>query len=119
MHKYLRNSKPINLGNLRGFGCVSYNHFNQGKLRARSLKCYFVGYPLGVKYYKLWYPSLSKHSICRNIVFTESSFSKYFNVEPTLRNDIGIEFEMEVDVAPFSHVNVLEVRWRHLKHLSK
>ncbi|GJW14106.1 retrotransposon protein, putative, ty1-copia subclass [Tanacetum coccineum] len=39
---------------LRIFGCVAYSHVNQGKLKPRAIKCIFLGYPEGVKGYRLW-----------------------------------------------------------------
>ncbi|KAH9744862.1 hypothetical protein KPL70_003863 [Citrus sinensis] len=50
----LWNGKPANYQNLRVFGCPAYLHINQGKLEARALKGVFVGYPDGVKGYKIW-----------------------------------------------------------------
>ncbi|KAL5544596.1 hypothetical protein UlMin_008380 [Ulmus minor] len=48
-------SHPPKFDNLRVFGCVTYAHQKQGKLDARAKKCMFIGYPEGVKGYKLWY----------------------------------------------------------------
>ncbi|KAL5562397.1 hypothetical protein UlMin_032144 [Ulmus minor] len=44
---------PPKFDNLRVFGCVAYAHQKQGKLDPRAKKCMFVGYPEGVKGYKL------------------------------------------------------------------
>ena len=38
---------------LRIFGCVAYAHVKQGKLEPRALRCRFLGYPDGVKGYRL------------------------------------------------------------------
>ena len=46
--------KPPDLSNLRVFGCLIYAHINQGKLEPKAVKGYFIGYPEGVKGYKLW-----------------------------------------------------------------
>ena len=46
---------PPKFDNLRVFGCVAYAHQKQGKLDPRAKKCMFIGYPEGVKGYKLWY----------------------------------------------------------------
>ncbi|GKD99981.1 retrotransposon protein, putative, ty1-copia subclass [Tanacetum coccineum] len=45
---------PANYEMLRIFGCVAYSHVNQGKLKPRAIKCIFLGYPDGVKGYRLW-----------------------------------------------------------------
>nr|KYP48059.1 Retrovirus-related Pol polyprotein from transposon TNT 1-94 [Cajanus cajan] len=46
--------RPTNYSNLRVFGSVAYAHVKEGKLEPRVVKCVFVGYPKGVKGYKLW-----------------------------------------------------------------
>ena len=45
--------KPASYVNLKVFGCPAYAHVNQGKLAPRALKGQFLGYPNGVKGYKL------------------------------------------------------------------
>lgn len=39
---------------LRRFGCVAYIHSDEGKLKPRAKKGVFVGYPQGVKGYRIW-----------------------------------------------------------------
>ena len=46
--------KPVDYSNIRVFGCPAYAHIKQGKLEPRALKGVFLGYPEGVKGYKLW-----------------------------------------------------------------
>ncbi|GJX13164.1 zinc finger, CCHC-type containing protein [Tanacetum coccineum] len=38
----------------RIFGCVAYSRMNQGKHKPRAIKYIFLGYPGGVKGYRLW-----------------------------------------------------------------
>nr|GEY32997.1 Gag-Pol polyprotein [Tanacetum cinerariifolium] len=45
---------PSDYGMLRIFGCVAYPHDKQGKLEPRAVKCVLLGYPEGVKGYKLY-----------------------------------------------------------------
>ena len=45
---------PPGLENLRVFGCVAYAYVNKGKLEPRALKFMFMGYPQGVKGFRLW-----------------------------------------------------------------
>ena len=45
---------PIDLDKLSIFGCVSYSHIRQDKVKPRALKCMFMGYLEGVKAYRLW-----------------------------------------------------------------
>jgi len=61
------------LSKLRVFGCPAYAHVDQGKLNARSLKCIFLGYDLGVKGYRLWCKESQKLMVERNVVFNELS----------------------------------------------
>ncbi|KAL5540237.1 hypothetical protein UlMin_044477 [Ulmus minor] len=67
---------PPKFDNLRVFGCVAYAHQKQGKLDARAKKCMFVGYPEGVKGYKLCNEEggSSKCIISRDVVFKETEY---------------------------------------------
>ena len=48
------NGKCANYSILRTFGCAAFTHQNEGKLEPRARKCVFLGYPEGVKGYRLW-----------------------------------------------------------------
>ncbi|GJV77739.1 ribonuclease H-like domain-containing protein [Tanacetum coccineum] len=82
---------------LRIFGCVAYSHMNQGKLKPRAIKCIFLGYPDGVKGYRLWRLDDVKPKIIisRDVVFNESLIYK-----DTLKGagaaDSGKEVEFKV-----------------------
>ncbi|KAH9686485.1 Integrase catalytic domain-containing protein [Citrus sinensis] len=54
---------------LRIFGCITYVHVKQGKLDSRALKGVFVGYPEGVKGYKVWCDATHKCIISRDVTF--------------------------------------------------
>ncbi|KAH9718762.1 hypothetical protein KPL71_022343 [Citrus sinensis] len=66
--------RAANYSNLKIFGCPAYAHVKQGKLEPRALKCVFLGYPEGVKGYKLWCTEMKppKCIVSRDVVFNES-----------------------------------------------
>ncbi|KAH9779695.1 Integrase catalytic domain-containing protein [Citrus sinensis] len=50
----LWSERMVDYSKLRIFGCTAYAHVKQGKLEPKALKCRFLGYPEGVKGYRLW-----------------------------------------------------------------
>jgi len=46
--------KPADYSSLKVFGALAYAHIKQDKLEPRALICVFIGFPEGVKGYKLW-----------------------------------------------------------------
>ncbi|KAH9781301.1 hypothetical protein KPL71_008412 [Citrus sinensis] len=67
--------KPTDYGSLKVFGCPAYAHVIQGKLAPRALKGKFIGYPEGVKGFKLWCTDLNppKCIISRDVIFNENA----------------------------------------------
>nr|GFB61826.1 retrovirus-related Pol polyprotein from transposon TNT 1-94 [Tanacetum cinerariifolium] len=65
---------PSDYGMLRIFGCVAYLHDKQGKLEPRAIKCFLLGYPEGVKGYRLYRLDNESPKIVTswNVVFNES-----------------------------------------------
>ncbi|KAH9684870.1 Integrase catalytic domain-containing protein [Citrus sinensis] len=65
--------KPAYYGSLKVFGCPAYANVSQGKLAPRALKRKFIGYPEGVKGFKLWCTDLNppKCIISRDVIFNE------------------------------------------------
>ncbi|KAK9066710.1 hypothetical protein SSX86_014033 [Deinandra increscens subsp. villosa] len=63
----------VEYSTLRVFGSICYAHITQDKLEARAVKCVFLGYPEGVKGYKLWKVEGEgpKVFISRNVTFRE------------------------------------------------
>ncbi|KAH9680375.1 Integrase catalytic domain-containing protein [Citrus sinensis] len=67
----LWSGKPGIYEHLRVFGCLAYVHVRQGKLDARAIKGVFVGYPDGVKGYKVWCREANKCLISTDVQFNE------------------------------------------------
>ncbi|KAH9782190.1 Integrase catalytic domain-containing protein [Citrus sinensis] len=100
--------KPANYSKLKVFGCTAYAHANQGKLAPRALKGMFIGYPEGVKGYKIWYTDLSppKCIVSRDVVFNEqmghSEEKPIENAGPQNITNGVIQFEVEHPVMKMS-----------------
>jgi len=93
--------KPPDLSNLKVFGCPAYAHIKQGKLEPRAVKGYFIGYPEGIKGYKIW--SLNgkptRTFISRDVVFDEEALTQS-RVETEITNTSSEEkgvVELEVE----------------------
>ena len=81
---------------LKRFGSVAYVHQDQGKLKPRALKGVFLGYPQGVKGYKIWLLEEEKCVISRNVFFQELKVYKDVKSEDhgssnqvTMSNSLG------------------------------
>ena len=93
--------KVPNLSHLKVFGCTAFVHQSIGKLEPRSSKCVFLGYPHGVKGYRVWDKSRGgfKVIISRDIISNENEFPCKTNMDAGHRNkkemtkDAGLEKE--------------------------
>lgn len=58
---------------MRLFDYPTYTHIKEGKLEPRSLSSVFLGYPNGIKGYKLWCTDLKplRATINRDIAFNK------------------------------------------------
>ncbi|KAL1223418.1 Retrovirus-related Pol polyprotein from transposon TNT 1-94 [Cardamine amara subsp. amara] len=56
---------------MRRFGCLVYYHVDQGKLKPRAKKWIFMGYPQGVKGYRIWSLDDKKCIVSRDTIFCE------------------------------------------------
>lgn len=61
--------KPIKHDHLQFYGCVTYVRFREDKLEPMALKFMFLGYPSGVKVYKLWYGDAKKSITSKDVTF--------------------------------------------------
>lgn len=78
------------MNHVRVFGCAAYAHVKQDKL-PRALKCVFIGYPQGVKGYRLWYieKGSEKCIISRDVVFNEQEMPLPNDIKATDSTDKG------------------------------
>ncbi|KAH9724032.1 hypothetical protein KPL70_007344 [Citrus sinensis] len=78
--------QPASYVNLKVFGCPAYAHISQGKLAPRALKGQFLGYPDGVKGYKLWCTDLEppRCIISRDVAFNDKAVLE-------IRKDAGLK----------------------------
>ncbi|KAK1562771.1 hypothetical protein Q3G72_016700 [Acer saccharum] len=99
--------RPPSLKHLRVFGCAAYAHQSEGKLEPRSLKGVFLGYPLGVKGYRVWLRDQKgfKLIISRDVIFDESKMPCKNLDQPTefktdpLKDDVNT-IQVEVGSPP-------------------
>nr|GEY64475.1 retrovirus-related Pol polyprotein from transposon TNT 1-94 [Tanacetum cinerariifolium] len=91
--------QPSDYGMLRIFGCVAYPHDKQGKLEPRAVKYVLLGYPKGVKGYRLYRldDESTKIVTSRNVVFNESVMCKDTLKDSGVGADKSIE-ELHVEV---------------------
>ncbi|KAL2253784.1 UNVERIFIED_CONTAM: Retrovirus-related Pol polyprotein from transposon TNT 1-94 [Sesamum indicum] len=94
---FIWNGKLPDLSGLRVFGCSAFVHQNSDKLEPRSLKCIFIGYPEGVKGYRLWVrcqPGF-KVLISRDVTFNENEMPCLARTKPieqeTTFNKVDLE----------------------------
>ena len=105
--------RPPSLKHLRVFGCACYAHQSEGKLEPRALKGVFLGYPLGVKGYRLWLRDQKgfKVIISRDVVFDESRMPckdidlPSENITDPLKDDVN-HIHVEAGGPPPSQVSV-------------
>lgn len=95
-------NKPT-YSHLKPFGCIAYVHISQGKLNPRAKKGVFIGYPEGVKGYKVWLIDEKKCVISRDTIFNESMFYKF---NPT--SQTSFQLDQNVQSAGLDHIDVTD-----------
>nr|GEW91411.1 hypothetical protein [Tanacetum cinerariifolium] len=89
---------PSDYEMLRIFCCIVYPHDKQGKLEPRAVKCVLLGYPKGVKGYRLYRIDDESPKIVtsRNVVFNESVMYKDTLKDSGTSNKSVEELQVEV-----------------------
>jgi len=91
--------RPAYYSNLKVIGALAFAHVRQDKLDARAVKRIFIGYPKGVKGYKLWKmePGGSKFINSRDVTFDETRMRvKCKDLEESSETGVQkIQFEVE------------------------
>lgn len=91
---------PADYSHPKVFGFSALAHIKQDKLDSRALKCIFVGYPPGIKGYKLCCRELgySKCLVIRDVFFDESKMENLENyaVSPPISLKDNSKFEVEL-----------------------
>ncbi|CAJ2662759.1 unnamed protein product [Trifolium pratense] len=100
--------KPIDLNNLRIFGCPAFVHISsedRSKLDPKSKKCVFVGYSKGVKGFKLWDPVSKKMVLSRDVVFDEQFMLKQPEVTESAGGSPNKEaIQVEIEPTPTNNI---------------
>ncbi|KAL2233631.1 UNVERIFIED_CONTAM: Retrovirus-related Pol polyprotein from transposon TNT 1-94 [Sesamum indicum] len=98
---FMWNGRIPDLSALRVFGCAAFVLQDSDKLDPKSLKCVFIGYPEGIKGYRLWIRSQPgfKVLISRNVTFNENEMpclakTKPIETESTF-NKVNLEDNQE------------------------
>ncbi|GJR60183.1 retrotransposon protein, putative, ty1-copia subclass [Tanacetum coccineum] len=106
---------PSDYRMLRTPGCVAYSHVKQGKLKLRMVKCVLLGYPEGVKGYRLYRLDNESPKIVtsRNVVFNESVMYKDTLKDYGAGADKSVEeLQVEVELQREQRIRTKPLRFR-------
>ena len=131
-HSYLDGEIPFKVWSgehadydkLKVFGCIAYYHVKDNKLDERAKKAIFLGYPKGVKGYRLWSIEDSKFIISRDVTFDERSMAVVSKVMIPSNDDartsntqvVEIESRKQPDSIQVENHDVNQDEVDHLDH---
>ena len=98
----------IDYDKLHIFGCPTYFLEKKDKLDPRAKKAIFVGFSIGVKAYRLWYPETKKIVNSRNVIFDESMMLKKYEKENFSSSTLQ-QVELQSSVSPSKIVPIVEI----------
>ncbi|KAK4404512.1 Retrovirus-related Pol polyprotein from transposon TNT 1-94 [Sesamum angolense] len=89
----------VDISSLRVFGCSAFVHQSVDKLAPRSQKCVFIGYPDGIKGYRLWLRSQPgfKVLISKDVIFNENEMPCLNNSQDKNNDNLDITFNKVED----------------------
>ncbi|KAL2232804.1 UNVERIFIED_CONTAM: Retrovirus-related Pol polyprotein from transposon TNT 1-94 [Sesamum indicum] len=89
--------KSPDMSSLRVFGCAAFALQESDKLDPKSIKCVFIGYPEGIKGYRLWVRSKPgfKVLISRNVTFNENEMPCLERTQPLGKDSTFNRIELE------------------------
>ncbi|KAL0298511.1 UNVERIFIED_CONTAM: hypothetical protein Sradi_6510900 [Sesamum radiatum] len=89
----------VDISSLRVFGCSAFVHQSVDKLAPRSQKCVFIGYPDGIKGYRLWLRSQPgfKVLISKDVIFNENEMPCLDNSQDKNNDNLDITFNKVED----------------------
>lgn len=106
--------KISDYAHLRTFSYAAFSHQSVGKLEPRYIKCVFMGYPEGVKGYRLWDRSVKGFRMItsRNVTFNECDMpcmtEKPQEIEPVKDKDEEIRLQVEFRT-PAEHTDEIQI----------
>ncbi|KAH9680636.1 Integrase catalytic domain-containing protein [Citrus sinensis] len=102
--------QPANYGDLSAFGSTAYAHVSQGKLAPKALKGIFIGYPEGVKGYKIWCTDVNppKCIISRDVIFNEEELISKKHVQRKSEEDAKRSDTYQIEVELPNHYDTHE-----------